>query len=271
MIDALPAMSFPLFVPGDRADRFAKAVASGSDTVIIDLEDAVAPANKAAARAGLAEALGGLAGARLWLRVNAAGTPWHEGDIAAAARLPFDGVMLPKSTSGQQLQTVRQQLRADQALIALVETVHGVHRAEEIASASDRMAFGSVDYALDLGCQPVREAFLLARSKLVLAARLAGQPPPLDGVTTRTDDADLVREDGAHACSLGFGGKLLIHPRQLAPARAGFAPDRSDIDWARRVMASAADGAAVALDGEMIDAPVLARAKAILERTGEGP
>ncbi len=269
MMEALPAISFPLFVPGDRTGRFAKAVASGSDTVIIDLEDAVAPGNKAPARSGLADRLPGLEGGRLWLRVNATGTPWHDADIAAAARLPVEGVMLPKSTSGQQLQAVRRQLRADQALIALVETAHGVHRAEEIAAASDRVAFGSVDFALDLGCQPVREAFLLARSRLVIAARLAGQPAPLDGITAKTEDPGLVREDSAYAFSLGFGGKLLIHPRQVAPARAGFAPAASEIDWARRVVASAADGAAMALDGEMIDAPVLARARAMLELVGD--
>jgi len=265
-MDSLPRYSFPLFVPGDRPDRFAKAAGAGTDTVIIDLEDSVAPGGKDTARAALAEALAGLTGVQLWLRVNAVGTRWHEADVGLARQLQVDAVMLPKTESPEMLAAVRQQLRADQALVALVETARGIHAAEPIAAASDRMAFGSVDYALDLGCQPSREAFLLPRSRLVLAARLAGRPAPLDGVTAQTDDAERVGADSAHAFGLGFGGKLLIHPRQIGPARAAFAPTPEDVAWARRVLAGARDGAAVALDGEMVDAPVLERARGILER-----
>ena len=267
-MESLPRDAFPLFVPGDRPDRFAKAAGAGTDTVIIDLEDAVAPGAKASAREGLAGGLEGLDGVQIWLRVNAVGTEWHSADMAAAASVSVHAVMLPKAENAAQLAGVRAQLRPGQALIALVETARGVHAAEDIAQASDRMAFGSVDYALDLGCQPSRDAFLLARSRLVLAARLAGRPAPLDGVTTKTDDSALVQADSAYAYGLGFGGKLLIHPRQIEPARAGFAPAPEEIAWAKRVLAEAGSGAAAAMDGEMIDAPVLERARGILARAG---
>ena len=264
----LPGYSFPLFVPASRPDRFAKAANAGTDTIIVDLEDAVSPSEKVAARDNLSSGLDSVSGASVWIRLNGVDTPWHADDLAALNGLNIQGVILPKAESATTLQDVRRQLGGSIAVIGLIETARGVHNAEEIASACDRLAFGSVDYALDMNCRPTRDAFLLARSRLVLAARLAKQPAPIDGVTTRIDDPDLVETDSTHAFELGFGGKLLIHPAQLAPAQKAFAPSNEDVDWANRIVSHSTDGAASTVDGEMVDAPVLARALGILERQG---
>lgn len=260
--------SFPLFVPANRPERFAKAAASGADSIIVDLEDAVSASDKDEARGLMVEGLKGIEGVDVWVRVNGSSTPWFSGDLDAVRALSVRAVMVPKAESADQLLNVREELPEGTALIALVETAMGVHAAHDIASVSDRMAFGSVDYALDMNCGSTREAFLLARSTLVLAARVADQLAPLDGVTTKTDDPELVNEDAADALSLGFGGKMLIHPRQIEPAREAFKPSLEDIQWAQKIMGMSHDGGAVSLDGEMIDRPVLERAKGIMERGG---
>lgn len=266
----MPALQEPaslfLFVPADRPERFAKAAAAGADAVIVDLEDAVAPAAKDGARAGLAAALAGFERTvPVFIRINASDTPWHAADLAQAANLPVDGIVLPKTENAGALQAVRSAI-SGKALIALVETAKGLAAAEEIAAAADRVAFGSVDFAADLGCAHVRETLLFARSRLVMAARLAGAPQPIDGVTLSIRDESTVEDDARHAAELGFGGKLLIHPAQAAPARRGFAPSRQDIEWAQGIVAGSADGAARSVDGIMVDAPVLARAHQILKR-----
>lgn len=258
-------VTLPLFVPGDRADRFSKAAAAGPDAVIIDLEDAVAPHAKHDAREKLAEGLSALPGKMpILLRVNAVGTEWHEADIAAAASLNLTAVVLPKAESADHLKRVAD--RCGHPVIALVETAAGLHHAVEIAAASARIAFGSIDFAADLAMAHTRQSLLAARSALVMAARLAGQPAPLDGVTTAIHDADMIAADCAHAVELGLSGKLLIHPAQIAPARLGFAPSKSEVDWASRVLAAAAGGAAIRVDGAMVDAPVIRWAEQIMAR-----
>ncbi|MBA4490043.1 CoA ester lyase [Paracoccus sp. S1E-3] len=264
-------LSFPLFVPADRPDRFAKACAAARDSVVIDVEDAVAPESKAAVRRIPEGALPQDRKVRLFLRVNAAGTPWYRDDVGFALAAGFDGVMLPKTESGAQITALRAALAPGMEVIALVETALGLSRAEEIAAAADRLAFGSLDMAEDLRCAHARLPLLMARARLVMAARLAGKPAPLDGVTASTEDAALITDDARHAAEMGFGGKLLIHPRQIAPALAGFRPDPDLIDWARRVVTASADGSAVSVDGTMVDAPVVARARRILKRAETQP
>lgn len=255
-----------LFVPADRPERFDKAASAGADAIIIDLEDAVAPAAKDGARLGLATGLAGLAPrVPVFLRINGIGTSWHDADLALAVTLPIAGLVLPKTECAQNLDDIRSRA-GKMALIALVETAAGLSAAEEIAGACDRLAFGSVDFAADLGCAHSRDALLLARSRLVLAARLAGKAPPIDGVTLAVKDDDAVEDDARYGAALGLGGKLLIHPAQVAPARRGLAPAAEDIAWAERIVAGNADGAARAVDGIMVDAPVLARAHHILKR-----
>ena len=267
MTTTIDGLALPLFVPADRPERFAKAMATGADAVILDLEDAVAIEAKESARNGLAAAMAGLATPEkpFLLRINAAGTPWHESDVAAARHLPLAAIMLAKAESGD---IVRQVAKASGLpVVALIETAAGLARAEEIAEASARLAFGSIDFAADIGCAHDRDALLLARARLVLAARLAGNAPPIDGVTTAIKDEAIIEDDARHALALGFGGKLLIHPAQVVPARRGFAPAEADVVWARKILEAARiGGAAVAVDGAMVDAPVVARATRILQR-----
>ncbi|QFT61039.1 (3S)-malyl-CoA thioesterase (plasmid) [Sulfitobacter sp. THAF37] len=262
---AMPPCDFPLFVPANRPDRFAKALAASHDAVVFDLEDAVAADDKAGARDALADQADLLrdSGKTVILRINARGTPWHEEDLMACAALPLATVMLPKSESGDDLRALGDAVPSGVTRLALIETAVGLANVAAIANVGDRLVFGSVDFCADLGCQHDRLALLRPRHDLVIASRLNALPVPIDGVTAALTDEAAVRDDAAHAAMLGFGGKLLIHPRQIAAARAGFAPSESEIVWAQKVLA-ASDGTAVAVDGAMVDAPVLARARSIL-------
>jgi len=258
----------PLFVPGDRSERFEKAAASGADAIIIDLEDAVAPAAKDAARTALRTDFTALP---VLVRINAAGTPWHADDLAAVAKLTLAAIVVPKAeldAAGLEAVAIAS---SSCPVIALVESARGLAQAQQIASLPGvaRLAFGSIDFCADLGCAHTREALLMARSELVLASRLAGKAAPIDGVTTTIDDRKLVFDDTAHAQALGFGGKLCIHPRQIEPVLAGFRPSAVEVAWARKVVASG-DGAA-SVDGAMVDEPVRIRARTILAREGGVP
>lgn len=265
-----------LFVPATRADRIPKALASGADAVIVDLEDAVAPQDKDSARAALdvalahqhrASAAASSAGPALWVRVNA-GAPWSDQDLALCARhAAVQAVVVPKAESAQQMQAAFEAC-GRKPLVALIETAEGYARRDELAShpAVKRLAFGSIDFQLDLGISGEGDALLVFRSGLVLASRLAGLPAPLDGVTVEVADPRVVAADAARARALGFGGKLCIHPQQVGPVNAAFSPSPAEIEWAQRVVAAceASAGAAVAVDGKMIDRPVLLRAQALL-------
>ncbi len=261
-----------LFVPGDRPDRFERAAGSGTEQVIVDLEDAVDPASKVVAREQ----------ARSWLassgrgvvRINASASPWFEADCAALVGLPgLDAVMVPKAEDASELTELSQLFGPTVGIIALVESARGISTADRIAAADGvtRLAFGSIDLAADLGCDHTRDALLLARSTLVLASRSAGIAAPVDGVTTVLDDLDVISDDARYSRSLGFRGKLCIHPKQLAATVAAFMPSAMDIAWAERVLgASSGDGAA-RLDGEMIDRPVLERARRIVSDATNPP
>lgn len=260
-------MSAWLFVPGHRPERFDKALAAGASAVIIDLEDAVAPADKASARAALVQWLA-TTSARVAVRINAADTEWFADDLRAVAAPAVGAVMLPKAEDPQVLATLAGQ-RPDVALVPLVESAAGLANARALAAMPgvQCLAFGSIDLQVDLRLRDATEDELLPfRAELVLASRLAGIGAPLDGVTTAIDDAERLAADVQRARRLGFGGKLCIHPKQVAPVRAGFAPSAAEVAWAERVLAAAAAsaGAAVALDGKMVDKPVILRAQAIL-------
>jgi citrate lyase subunit beta/citryl-CoA lyase len=259
----------PLFVPADRPERFAKAAASGADAIIVDLEDAVAPAAKDAARAGLAEALP--PGVAVLVRVNAAGTPWHDADVALVARQPGLGLMLPKAEDAATVARVASRIGADRVFVALVESALGVHRAVEVATVPGvtQLAFGPADFCNDIGSDAGNEALLLARSSLVLASRIGGLAAPLDGPCFDFRDPAATRAEAAHARALGFGGKLSIHPAQVAWVRDAFRPSEAEAAWARRVLSAGAAGGAAGVDGMMVDAPVLARARRVLERLGD--
>lgn len=258
----LKNFTVPLFVPGNRPERFEKAAASGADAIIVDLEDAVAVDAKDSARAALRADFTDLP---VLVRINGEGTPWHEDDLAAVARLPFAAVIVPKAELGGEL--AARAAKSAVPIVALVETARGLAEARQIAALPgvSRLLFGSIDFCADLGCAHTREALLAARSELVLASRLARLTAPVDGVTASIDDRDEITSDARYALELGFGGKLAIHPRQIEAIRVGFRPSDSEIEWATKVLASG-DGAA-AVDGAMVDEPVRARARAMLARS----
>ena len=255
-----------LFVPADRPERIAKARASGADAVIVDLEDAVAPANKHAARNAAADALD--PAQPVVLRINGIDSDWFDDDVRLAAHAGVAEVLLPKAASAEAIAAVRAG-SGDKRVLALVETALGMANVTALAAAPGvaRLVFGSIDFQLDLDIDDDGEALLAFRSQMVLASRVAKLPPPVDGVTTAIDDAARIETEARRARALGFGGKLCIYPRQVALVNAAFSPTAEQLAWARRVIdvAAAAAGAAVTVDGKMVDAPVLARARRLLD------
>lgn len=263
------ARALLLMVPANRPDRFAKAAEAGADAVIVDLEDAVPEADKDSARAGLPSALSGLnMPVPFLVRINGADSPWHERDVAALRSLPIAGVVLSKSEHVSDLERLSSMLGGKHRVVALIESALGLASVRSLARAAGRLAFGSFDLSADLGAAHTRDALLAARFEIVLASRLAGLPEPIDGATAAIDDASAIESDAAHAAELGFFGKLLIHPRQVAPAARGLRPAADAISWAQRVMAAAAPDALTVVDGAMVDRPVRLRAEWILRRAG---
>lgn len=264
-LTALSSARTLLFVPGDRPDRFAKAVAAHADLVVIDLEDGVAAARKDDARAAVVAWL--KSGGRAIVRVNGVRTPWHAVDVAVVGAFA-SGLMVPKVESEADLSPLR-------ALptIPLIETARGLLQAPAILATPGvvRAAFGSIDLASELAVDP-RDHLALrwARSCLVAASAAARVAAPIDGVTTSIDDPDSLTRDLEEARRLGFSAKLCIHPRQLPTVRSLMGPSADELAWASRIVSQAADGA-LAIDREMVDAPVLARAQALLDRATQHP
>ncbi|WP_409960820.1 HpcH/HpaI aldolase/citrate lyase family protein [Acidovorax sp.] len=267
-----------LFVPATRPERIAKALASGAGAVIVDLEDAVAPDDKAAARTALLAAIQTLAReqrGRLLVRTNAAGTPWHADDVAAVAACVAQGLagaMVAKAESAAVLQAMARALGPQGLLLPLVESNAGLDALDARARAPQvvRLAFGHLDFQVDLGmaCGADEAELLPVRLALVRASRRAGLAAPGDGVTTATDDSERLARDTARSRRMGFGSKLCIHPAQVLPVQAAFAPSPEELAWARRVLeaAPAHGGAVFRLDGRMVDAPVLALAARLVAR-----
>lgn len=270
-----------LFVPATRPERIAKALASGAGAVVVDLEDAVAPDDKAAARVSLLAALQALEPAqraRLLVRTNAAGTPWHADDVKAVAACVAHGLagaMVAKAESAGVLQAAARAIGPQGLLVPLVESNAGLDALDTLARAPQvvRLAFGHLDFQVDLGmeCGADEAELLPVRLALVRASRRAGLAAPVDGVTTATDDLPRLQQDTARSRRMGFGGKLCIHPAQVAPVQAAFAPGPDELAWATRVLeaAPAHGGAVFRLDGRMVDAPVLALAARLVARAGQ--
>jgi len=255
-----------LFVPGNRADRIAKAHAAGPHAVIVDLEDAVAPPDKAAARSAVSQALS--AEHPVFLRVNGPGTPWHDDDLALCQSPGVAGILLPKAEEAGHVRHAASRLRPQAFVLPLIETAAGFANAGALAKAArvQRLVFGTIDFQLDLGINGEEDELLYFRSQLVLESRLAGIQAPVDGVTVALDDAESLRRETMRSKRLGFGGKLCIHPRQVAVVNECFMPSAEEIAWAKRIVeaASGAGGAAVAVDGKMVDKPVILKAQEIL-------
>ena len=238
-------LTVPLFVPGHRPELLSKAAASGADAVIMDLEDAVSEADKPAAHEALA--------ARSTLRVplvvrcNGFGSIWFEKDLEVLAETPPDMVMLPKAESASHIELIAQKLGSEMPIIPIIESALGLGAVEDIMAHPSvlQCAFGHLDFSLDIGAESHWEALHYARGRVVLASRLGNK--------------------ARRARDMGFGGKLLIHPKQISPAKGVFRPSDDDYAWAKRVMGAVASNAsAVQLDGAMIDVPVIKRAEAII-------
>ena len=264
---SMPAVTY-LFVPGNRPERFVKALASGADRIIIDLEDAVPPADKPTAREAIRQwwANNERERARVLLRINDATTPWYADDIALIRALQVACVMLPKCEAAPQIAQVLDGLGKDATVLALIETARGIVALQDIAACPgvERLAFGSLDFMVDLDVPVGSLALEIAAMQIAVASRAAGLPSPVAGVTPDLA-AMQVTADTQQARALGFGAKLCIHPAQVAPARAAFMPTATEQAWAKRVLAAwaASPGGALQVDGKMVDRPVMLKAQRV--------
>ena len=259
-----------LFVPGARPELIAKADAAGPDMVCVDLEDAVAPEGKDAARAAVFAALaaGPAPRAELLVRINGLATPAGLEDLIRLLRCerPPAGIMIPKTRAAAEIGVLAELVGAVPRLDALrfhviVETSDGLAEALAIARASPRIAallFGAVDLSADLRCANAWEPLLYARSRVVHAAAAAGVDV-LDVPYLDLGDADGLAREAAAAAALGFGGKAAIHPRQLATIHDAFTPSAQQVAQARRIVAAyeASPSGLVVLDGKLVELPVV--------------
>ncbi|HEY7039179.1 MAG TPA: CoA ester lyase [Methylomirabilota bacterium] len=273
-----------LFMPGSNARALEKARTLPADALILDLEDAVAPEAKAEARAQVLAALraGGYGRREVIVRVNGPGTPWGADDLNAVAQAHVDAVLLPKVETAETVSAALARLGPTRDVWCMLETPRGILNAGSIAAASPRvgaLVMGTSDLTKDLHARSTRDRLpLLASLQLcVLAARAAGTTA-LDGVHLDLDDEAGFAAVCRQAADLGFDGKTLIHPRQVAAANEAFAPTAGEVDWARRVIAAHAEAVAggrgvVVLDGRLVEnlhvddaRRVLALAEAIAAR-----
>ena len=269
-----------LFAPGDSPEIMRKAAASSADVVVFDLEDAVAPGDKAEARRAVADVLADLGdGSDIehCVRVNPVGSGAARDVAAAFAHAAPDSVMLPKAEGSDDVLRLRELLRgvdAARPVLALVESAAGVLNADEIAAAAatDALLFGAEDLTADIGATRTDAGteVLYARQRAVTAASAAGVDA-IDTVYTDFGDTEGLRAATETAAQFGYDGKMAIHPDQVAVINEAFTPDESDIEWAERVVAAdkETDAGVFEVDGEMIDAPLVTRAERILQRAEE--
>lgn len=255
-----------LFVPGDRPDRFAKAAGAGADRVIIDCEDAVSPDNKGMARDATRDALA--AGFAAVVRINPPRTPFGAADLAALTAHPPLAILVPKAGDPADIEAVRAVL-PQTPVIALIESIAGIRALDRIAAADgiEALAFGGFDLCAELGARVTAEVVAPWRAQIVLAAR-AANVTVIDMPFLDIDDIVGLGEDAYRAVDFGFDGKFAIHPKQIATIRAAFVPDANEVARARAIVAAGARGGASSFEGTMIDAPVMAAARRVIERAG---
>jgi len=267
-----------LFMPATRADMIAKIPRIGPDVAVADLEDAVAAGDKERARDIVAAAIDALypGPVTVLIRVNAVGTPWFDGDVAAAAGCAAAGIVVPKLGTPQELGQVRQALAehswSDAVLIAGLETALGVADARVLLSHGvSAVYFGAEDYIADIGGRRTRAGaeVLYARSRVALAAHLAGLPALDQAVIDLADDEHFLA-DATGGRDLGYQGKICIHPRQVALAHQAFTPTQGELARAREVVAAGQAGVAV-VDGQMADEVHVRMARAVLARAPDQP
>jgi citrate lyase subunit beta/citryl-CoA lyase len=286
--DKLGPIRTALFVPGNRPDRVDKAIATAADRVIIDLEDAVSVSKKVETRALVRDKIIAHKDRGVLVRVNGMETDFFKGDLEVVVVKELGGLVLPKTENGHQVGEIHRVLvdlekkqgmnAGGIAVILLTESALAIQNIFQITSAAidlDReflIALGAADYALDMGIEITKDGGELTypRSRIAVASRAAGIPPPLDTpFMIDLKDIDSLKDDAGRAKQLGFQGKLCIHPNQIQPCHDIFTPSREEISFARRVVdafeAEAASGvAAIQVDGKFVDYPVVERSRRIL-------
>lgn len=281
----LPLRSL-LFAPGNHPRRVEKALSLDADGVILDLEDAVAIAEKPATRAAVAAALGRPRRSQLYVRVNAIDTEFCYGDLIAVVQTGLDGIILPKAESAAGIATVDwllAQLERDRKLphggvdlIPIIETARGLQQIDAILAAGQRVrrvAFGAGDFTLDVNMAWTRDETELghARATVVTASRAAGADAPLDTVWADLTDAPGLEASARTALRCGFQGKMCIHPDQVTVVNRVFTPSDTEVAAAQRVTeafarAEAEGSAAIQVDGKFIDYPIVYRAQRVLQK-----
>jgi citrate lyase subunit beta/citryl-CoA lyase len=266
-----------LFVPGNRPDRFEKAARSGADAIVLDLEDSVPCSEKDVARANIVNHWDALRASNtpVIVRINAlSGTAWMDDLTAICGMNNLAAVMISKAETPESLRCVWDKVGVP--LLPLIETVRGFRFVELLAATPGvtRLVIGHVDFMVDSGisCGDDEAEIAPLRYAVAMATRLAGLASAVDGVTVQISDDERLRSDTRRALRYGFGGKLCIHPQQVAVVHETLRPTAHELDWARRVIAvdEASRGAAVQLDGQMVDLPVVLRAKRTLARAACG-
>ena len=293
----MPLFRSLLFAPGNHPRKVEKCLGLDADAAILDLEDAVAIAEKEATRAAVVEALAnrprpdgangppsGRRPRRGYVRVNAVDTPYCWGDLQAVVRPEVDGIVLPKLESASDLRTVDwvvSQLERERGMapgrfdvIPIIETGKGVAALSSICAAGARvrrLSFGAGDYTLDMGLRWTDGERELdqSRSAIALASRAAGLEPPIDTVFVHIGRVDSLRRSAALARDFGFQGKLCIHPEQVAPVNEAFSPTAEEVARARRYLeafrdAEARGSASIQVDGYFIDYPIVEKAERVL-------
>ncbi len=281
----MPAYRSFLFAPGNHARKVAKVFDCGADQVILDLEDAVAKAEKVATRALVAEALKRPRRGGAYIRVNAFNTEFCYGDAVAVVGPGLDGIILPMVESREQivafdwlvgaLERERGLPPGGVDIIPIIETAKGIANARAIAAAGTRvkrMAFGAGDYTLDVNMEwTLAESELEhARAEMVVASRAAGLEAPIDTVWVHIKDLDGLASSAKRARQLGFQGKMCIYPPQVERVNAAFTPTETEIAFARRVVAAFEQAeregsSSIQLDGYFIDYPIVYKARRTLD------
>jgi citrate lyase subunit beta / citryl-CoA lyase len=281
-----------LFTPGNHARRVEKALTLGADAVILDLEDAVANAEKVAARALVVDAMGRPRTGKLYVRINAIGTPWCLGDLLAIVGPGLDGIVLPKLEHAADLRAIDWAITSLERerglppagidLMPIIETATGFVRLDAILQAREwkdysaswrvhRIAFGAGDFTNDVGMTWTLDESELAemRARMILASRAAGLEAPIDTVWIHLKEMEWYRRSVERSRKMGFQGRLCIHPDQVPIANALFTPSASEVEKAERIVAAFRDAesrglAAIQVDGVFVDYPIVYRAERTL-------
>jgi citrate lyase subunit beta/citryl-CoA lyase len=267
-----------LFVPGHEPYKMRKALASGADVVIIDWEDAVPHDQKSEARMQTQEVLAQtITVCRVAIRINSLKSSWYADEILALKALNVAVVMVPKTEDPAMITTLAEEINLP--IVPLIESALGMEQAFAIAKAHplvERLAFGSLDFFVDIGARwtPEGEALLYARSRLVIAGRAAGLAGMIDGVYPQLGDLAGLRTESVLAYTLGCEGKLLLHPRQIEVVREVFQPTREELERARLIIRVAQEAAAeqravIQFEGIFIDPPLVLWAQQVLKSVGE--